>query len=75
MKFFKKFLLYSYAATDKCRKDIVNYETCKSKGKIMKENPIECENETIKLVDCYNKNETIEPICIKPFNDARECLF
>ena len=34
-----------------------------------------CEKETKNLYDCYRNNMRVEPLCLMPFNDAKECLF
>ena len=37
--------------------------------------PKESKKEALALLKCHSKNLTFEPVCLDPFNDARECLF
>ena len=53
-----------------CEKDIVEYERCK-----MNKDAWQCKEIVDKNYDCIRNNFKVEPLCMKPFNDTRECLF
>jgi len=41
----------------------------------MKRHPKESKKEALDVLRCHSKNLSFEPVCLEPFNDARECLF
>ena len=42
---------------------------------MIKKHPKETKKEALDVLRCHSKNLTFEPVCLEPFNDARECLF
>ena len=34
-----------------------------------------CEKETKKFYDCFREQMTVKPLCLRTFNNAKECLF
>lgn len=72
---------------DKCRKEIIKYENKRntlSSG--IQKHPLTSKKEALDVLRCHSKKYrissmvisyslTFEPVCLEPFNDARECLF
>ena len=42
---------------------------------MISKHPKESKKEALDVLKCHSKNLTFEPVCLEPFNDARECLF
>ena len=68
-------MIFFYVNFDKCRKQIITYEAARSTSSMNKRHPKESKAEALDLLRCHSNNLTFEPICLDPFNDARECLF
>ena len=68
-------LVFFYANFDKCRKEIIRYEDKRNSNNMNTKHPKESKKEALDVLRCHSKNLTFEPVCLEPFNDARECLF
>lgn len=68
-------LIFSYVNFDKCRKEILRYEDKRNTNHSGVNHPKESKKEALDVLRCHSKNLTFEPVCLEPFNDARECLF
>ena len=68
-------LIFSYVNFDKCRKEIIKYEDKRNSNRMATKHPKESKKEALDVLRCHSKNLTFEPVCLEPFNDARECLF
>ena len=68
-------MIFQYVNFDKCRKQIMAYEKARSTPSMAKKHPKESKAEALDLLRCHSQNLTFEPVCLDPFNDARECLF
>ena len=68
-------LIFTYVNFDKCRKEIIRYEDKRNSNNINQKHPKESKKEALDVLRCHSKNLTFEPVCLEPFNDARECLF
>ena len=68
-------LIFQYVNFDKCRKEIARFEEARNSNSVMKRHPKETKKEALDVLRCHSKNLTFEPVCLEPFNDARECLF
>jgi hypothetical protein len=72
---------------DKCRKEIIRYEDKRNGPSNDKRHPKETKKEALDVLRCHSKKYyyidylyvsyslKFEPVCLEPFNDARECLF
>lgn len=61
-------------AKTKCSNEAKKYEQCR-KGPTSKTSMFECESQTKELYDCFRGQMKMEPLCLLPFNNAKECLF
>ena len=68
-------MIFFYVNFDKCRREIIKYEEKRSTPSVNKRHPKESKPEALDLLRCHSKNLTFEPVCLDPFNDARECMF
>mmetsp|Transcript_15141 Transcript_15141/g.10626 ORF Transcript_15141/g.10626 Transcript_15141/m.10626 type:complete len:123 (-) Transcript_15141:95-463(-) len=68
-------MIFFYVNFDKCRKEIMRYEDKRATPSMAKKHPKESKAEALDLLRCHSKNLSFEPVCLEPFNDARECLF
>ena len=69
-------LIFFYVNFDKCRKEIIRYEEKRATpSSNFRRHPKDSKKEAIDLLRCHSENLKFEPICLEPFNDARECLF
>lgn len=68
-------LLHSQRAFDICRKQVYDYEDCLNQDYAGSTRPEMCSTESLKLLECYNKVERVEPICMDALNNYRECFF
>ena len=68
-------LIFFYVNFDKCRKEIIRYEEKRNSNNMIAKHPKESKKEALDVLRCHSKNLTFEPVCLAPFNDARECLF
>mgnify|MGYP000983930287 FL=1 len=68
-------LIFAYVNFDKCRKEIIRYEDKRNSNNMITKHPKESKKEALDVLRCHSKNLTFEPVCLEPFNDARECLF
>ncbi|KAM3141703.1 hypothetical protein pb186bvf_006308 [Paramecium bursaria] len=68
-------MLHSQYAFDKCRENVHTYEDCRQTSDPIPKDPRLCRQEARNLVGCYKEAEKMHPLCLAPFNDARECLF
>ena len=64
-----------YVNFDKCRKEIIRYENARNTNNMMTKHPKDTKKEALDVLRCHSKHLTFEPVCLDPFNDARECLF
>ena len=64
-----------YVNFDKCRKEILRFENKKNMNRMGEFHPKESKAEALDVLRCHSNNMTFEPVCLEPFNDARECLF
>ena len=84
-------MIFFYVNFDKCRKEIIKFENKRNTNSMNKRHPKESKPEALDLLRCHSKKYlsfifktslnipwyslSFEPICLEPFNDARECLF
>lgn len=68
-------VLHSQRAFDLCREQVYDYEDCRQLNYQGQPNPADCASESLKLVQCYEKVEEVEPICMDALNNFRECNF
>ena len=68
-------MIFFYVNFDKCRKQIIAYEDKRATNSPIKKHPKESKKEALDLLRCHANNLKFEPVCLEPFNDARECLF
>ena len=68
-------MIFFYVNFDKCRKEVIRYEKARATPNMAKRHPKESKPEALDLLRCHSKNLKFEPVCLEPFNDARECLF
>ena len=68
-------LIFFSVNFDKCRKEIMKYEAKRNTPSAARRHPKESKKEALDLLRCHSKNLKFEPICLEPFNDARECMF
>ena len=64
-----------YSNFDKCRKEIIRYENARNSPNVNKLHPKDTKKEALDVLKCHANNLTFEPVCLEPFNGARECLF
>eukprot|EP01016_Furgasonia_blochmanni_P052053 TRINITY_DN825_c0_g2_i1.p1 TRINITY_DN825_c0_g2~~TRINITY_DN825_c0_g2_i1.p1 ORF type:complete len:207 (+),score=42.29 TRINITY_DN825_c0_g2_i1:164-784(+) len=68
-------MIHSQYAFDVCRSEINTYEDCRQTDTPLPRDPAECKPQAKAVLGCYKQSEKMDPICVSPFNDARECLF
>jgi hypothetical protein len=68
-------MLYSQRAFDVCRDQVYDYEDCRQLDHFGTPNPALCNKESYNLLQCYNKTEETEPICMQAFRRYKECAF
>ena len=68
-------MIFFYVNFDKCRREIITYEEKRATPSMSKRHPKESKPEALDVLRCHSKNLKFEPICLDPFNDARECMF
>ena len=68
-------MIFGYVNFDKCRKEIIRYETKRNNNSMGHKHPKDSKAEALDVLKCHSKNLTFEPVCLDAFNDARECLF
>ena len=68
-------LIFFHVNFDKCRKEIIKYETARTTTSSAQMHPKETKQEALDLLRCHSKNLHFEPVCLESFNDARECMF
>lgn len=68
-------MIFFYVNFDKCRKEIFSYEEARNVASTAKKHPKEYKKEALDVLRCHSQHLTFEPVCLEPFNDARECLF
>ena len=68
-------LIFMYSNFDRCRPQIMDYESARSTSHTTAKHPKESKKEAMSLLRCHAQNLSFEPICLETFNDARECLF
>lgn len=68
-------MIFFYVNFDKCRKQIIRFEDKRSTTSALKRHPKESKKEALDVLRCHSKNLQFEPVCLEPFNEARECLF
>ena len=68
-------MIFFYTNFDKCRKEVIRYENARSTPNMAKRHPKENKPEALDLLRCHSNHLKFEPVCLEPFNDARECLF
>jgi len=68
-------MIHSQYAFDACRKEIQDFEDCRQTDISSPREPTECKDKSRAVLGCYRESEKMEPLCLDPFNDARECMF
>ena len=68
-------LIFFYVNFDKCRKEIIRYEDKRNSNSMAIKHPKESKKQALDVLRCHANNLKFEPVCLEPFNDARECLF
>ena len=68
-------MIFFHVNFDKCRKEIINYESARNTISNSVKHPKETKGEALALLKCHSENLSFEPVCLESFNDARECLF
>ena len=68
-------VLHAQRAFDLCRDQVYDYEDCRQLDRVGNVNPTLCKEESYKLLQCYEKVEQVEPVCLTAFNNYRECYF
>ena len=68
-------MIFFHVNFDKCRKEIMKYESARSKNNLGIPHPKESKKEALDLLRCHSNNLKFEPVCLESFNDARECMF
>lgn len=67
--------MFARKALKPCASEGFEYEQCKRSGG-MAPPPFEvCEQQTKSFYDCFRGQMNVKPICLRSFNNARECLF
>lgn len=67
--------IFQYTLRDVCLKEVLKFEEKQDVAIRARVHPKHSLNEARELLGCFAKNVKMEPICLNPFNEARECLF
>mmetsp|Transcript_1275 Transcript_1275/g.1149 ORF Transcript_1275/g.1149 Transcript_1275/m.1149 type:complete len:157 (+) Transcript_1275:42-512(+) len=68
-------MIFFHVNFDKCRKEIIQYESARNSINKTIKHPKETKAEALNLLKCHSENLSFEPACLESFNDSRECLF
>ncbi|CAG9325754.1 unnamed protein product [Blepharisma stoltei] len=68
-------ILHAQRAFDVCREQVYDYEDCRQLDYMGQHRPELCQKESLNLLKCYEKVEEVEPICLEPMNNYRECFY
>jgi hypothetical protein len=68
-------VLHAQRAFDLCRDQVYDYEDCRQLDYAGTVHPSLCKKESYSLMQCYEKVEKTEPVCLTALNNYRECYF